>query len=171
MCRLEPKLHITLAGGCQVPGLPRQLVPTVDLLAEGSELVAALEGPSGRQPATSLLLLDASKSLDPDDPQGSSGALTFSWGCTRQDFPALCFQGSYQVGPRAVALTAVTSPRMYCYLPLKPIRRPCPLPVLQVMVQSAYHTPHSARAHNQQLIPLHPVTPLRRACSRPEAAS
>jgi hypothetical protein len=71
---------------------------TVDLRAEGSALVAALEGPSGRQPDTLLLLLDASKSLDPDDPQGSSGALTFSWGCTRQDFPALCFEGSYQVG-------------------------------------------------------------------------
>jgi hypothetical protein len=88
-------------------GSPGSSYATVDLRAEGSALVAALEGPSGRQPDTSLLLLDASKSMDPDDPQGSSGALTFSWGCTRQDFPALCFQGSYQVGPRAVALLAV----------------------------------------------------------------
>jgi hypothetical protein len=69
----------------------------VSLIAEGSPLVAALHGPSGRQPATAVLQLDASKSYDPDDPRGTSGALTFSWACVRQDFPALCFEGSYQV--------------------------------------------------------------------------
>lgn len=66
---------------------------TVKLLAVGSPLVARLTGLTGDVLDDRQLVLDASGSVDPDDP-GAASPLGFSWSCTRADFPMPCFSGS-----------------------------------------------------------------------------
>jgi hypothetical protein len=65
---------------------------TVKLLAVGSPLVARLGGLTGDVMDDRQLVLDASGSVDPDDP-GATTPLAFSWSCMRADFPMPCFSG------------------------------------------------------------------------------
>ena len=66
-------------------------IKVVSLTAVGSALKAALRGPgSDIVKADQLITLDASGSLDPDDPNGNK-PLSFAWECVRADFPAPCF--------------------------------------------------------------------------------
>ena len=85
---------------------------TVSLTAVGSPLKAALRGPgSDIIKADQLVVLDASASGDPDDPNGNK-PLTFTWDCTREDFPAPCFattdRGSQKGSTWALNATLLT---------------------------------------------------------------
>lgn len=65
----------------------------VTLLAIGSPLVAALKGPSGDIKNDRTIVLDGSKSFDPDDPNGNR-PMDVSWECVRADYPSPCFAGT-----------------------------------------------------------------------------
>lgn len=68
-------------------------VVDVTLTAEGSPLQAQLRGPSGSVRGDRTIVLNASRSLDPDDPAGNT-PWTVSWDCVRADYPAPCFAGT-----------------------------------------------------------------------------
>lgn len=68
----------------------------VTLTAVASPLAAILTGPSGDVRSTSDIVLDASKSRDPDDVQ-SIEPLTYSFVCVNNNNPQLpCFDGAEQ---------------------------------------------------------------------------
>lgn len=65
----------------------------VTLVAEGSPLQALLQGPSGSIQGSRTIVLNASKSNDPDDPT-SNTPFSITWECARADYPAPCFAGT-----------------------------------------------------------------------------
>jgi hypothetical protein len=58
-----------------------------------SPVKAVLRGPSGDVRADKLIVLNASSSLDPDDPANAT-PFAITWGCTRADYPTPCFAGT-----------------------------------------------------------------------------
>lgn len=65
----------------------------VTLTAEGSPLQAVLRGPSGSIRGDRIIVLNASQSIDPDDPTGNA-PLIVNWECVRADYPTPCFTGT-----------------------------------------------------------------------------
>jgi hypothetical protein len=84
----------------------------ISLTAQGSPLKAAVRGPAGYVKSNQLIKLDASASIDPDDPDNNK-PMIYTWECTREDFPAPCFQASdrgMQDGPRWVVNASLLTP-------------------------------------------------------------
>ncbi len=61
------------------------------MLARQAPPVAVLSAPGGDVAADMLLLLDASGSFDPQDPQAAQGPLQVSWACWQLDSGEPCF--------------------------------------------------------------------------------
>lgn len=74
-------------------GSTKKAVVEVTLSTIGSPLVASLKGPSGDIKNDRTIVLDGSKSADPDDPNGNMPP-TVDWACVRTDFPTPCFSGN-----------------------------------------------------------------------------
>jgi hypothetical protein len=62
-----------------------------------SDLFARLRGPTGDIPDTRTIVLNATGSFNPDDPQGVT-PLAVTWECIRADFPQPCFTGLNNFG-------------------------------------------------------------------------
>ena len=60
----------------------------MQLRLQASPLRSIIQGKSGGVKTAGTVVLDASKSVDPDDPQGT---LDFAWSCYHEDFPKACF--------------------------------------------------------------------------------
>jgi hypothetical protein len=65
----------------------------VTLVAIGSPLIADLKGPSRDIRNDRTIVLDGSKSVDPDDPNGNR-PMVVEWECVRADYPSPCFAGT-----------------------------------------------------------------------------
>ena len=72
-------------------GATKAATKVVELLAVGAPLEASLKWAGGEVvKADQLIILDATGSKDPDDPNGKQ-PLTYLWECVREDFPTPCF--------------------------------------------------------------------------------
>jgi hypothetical protein len=74
----------------QYRGSAAKTVLQVKLLAHAPPPVAVLSAPGGEVTADMELLLDASRSYDPESPRGAE-ALSYSWSCWRADTLGPCF--------------------------------------------------------------------------------
>jgi hypothetical protein len=65
----------------------------VTLVPEASPVRAVLTGPSGDVRTDRSIILNATSSVDPDDPTNNKEPFQIDWQCVRDDFPAPCFSG------------------------------------------------------------------------------
>ncbi len=75
----------------QLLGSPTPTVLHLTVLARQAPPMAVLNAPGGEVAADMLLLLDASGSHDPQDPQAAQGPLQVSWACWQLDNGKPCF--------------------------------------------------------------------------------
>lgn len=66
----------------------------VTLQPVSSPVKAVLRGPSGDVRIDRTIILNATGSMDPDDPTNNIEPFQIQWQCTRDDFPAPCFPGT-----------------------------------------------------------------------------
>lgn len=74
-------------------GSDASFTDTLLLPAAPSDLVAALEGPSGAVRARGRAAFSAADSFDPDDPLSVRGALSYIWSCAATATGSPCFDG------------------------------------------------------------------------------
>jgi hypothetical protein len=65
----------------------------VTLSPQASLVKAVLRGPSGDVRTDRTIILNATSSMDPDDPTNNKEPFQIDWRCERDDFPAPCFPG------------------------------------------------------------------------------
>lgn len=68
-------------------------VLNITLYGQASELRPVLRGPSGSVRMDRTIVLNATSSMDPDDPANSITPFSIAWDCRRSDWPTPCYTG------------------------------------------------------------------------------
>jgi hypothetical protein len=71
-------------------GSTTKATTNVHITLTASPLQSIITGKSGGVKPNATIVLDGSRSLDPDDPQGRE-PMELSWSCYHEDFPKACF--------------------------------------------------------------------------------
>lgn len=90
---LDPVAPFTATLTAKFADQVAETVINVTLTPVPSSIKANLRGPSGGVRADRQIILNATSSVDPDDPTNSRKSFSVDWECIRDDFPNPCFPG------------------------------------------------------------------------------
>jgi hypothetical protein len=90
---LSPNAAVTATLRAKFDGETEETVLEVALTPKFSPIKANLRGPSGDVRADREFILNATSSVDPDDPTNTRRPFVVDWECIRDDFPNPCFPG------------------------------------------------------------------------------
>lgn len=84
---------LTASVTAKFAGRTETTVLNITLYGQASELRPVLRGPSGSVRMDRTIVLNASSSMDPDDPTNSITPFNINWECRRSDWPTPCYTG------------------------------------------------------------------------------
>jgi hypothetical protein len=87
----ETPVYVAVTARFDGGALADATVINITLIPLASPIKAVLRGPSGNVRADSTIVLNATGSVDPDDPANNVKPMSVTWRCTREDFPNPCF--------------------------------------------------------------------------------